>query len=407
MAAILAQMSQKFAVLFAVSFYLVTRYLLRIHIVIYIILNTSYMDIIVCGGSITMVLANKWVLRVVDSAPLFFLWIQIVIAVVLMTVCQYFNLIHFTKPSAAGSMQFMPALNINKSRRLWRLIAVNVIGLTFNTYCLAYIDASIYQVARSLILPLTVIMQFVILNEKSSPSIIVSCAIVCSGFLVGLFMDSHDNGVNSSQSATSVIDLRGILFGVLSSFTTAYHSIVIKRSLDVCEGNTLELVWYNNALSAIALLPLIVLTGEVNGFSYWLYDSYNDSHAMFVFLVGSLLTGFFGFLINLAGFLQIKITSPVTHMISSAVRGVLQTILAVWFFHDILTTSRVTGIVLILLGSSLYTWFKASASHQHSQHQHQTATNSTNANGYTAYSHSAPASTVSSPTGELKRAIPI
>jgi GDP-fucose transporter C1 len=46
-------------------------------------------------------------------------------------------------------------------------------------------------------------------------------------------------------------------------------------------------------------------------------------------------------------------------MISSAVRGVLQTIMAVWLFSELLTAPRVLGIILILLGSSLYTWFKS------------------------------------------------
>ena len=68
----------------------------------------------------------------------------------------------------------------------------------------------------------------------------------------------------------------------------------------------------------------------------------------------------FGFLISLASFLSIKVTSPVTHsesdfprvspsgrlrarahvltsVISSAARGVLQTMLAVYFFGDVLS----------------------------------------------------------------------
>jgi GDP-fucose transporter C1 len=43
-----------------------------------------------------------------------------------------------------------------------------------------------------------------------------------------------------------------------------------------------------------------------------------------------------GFLICLAGFLSIKVTSPVTHMFSAAVRSVLQTLIGVWLFHDVI-----------------------------------------------------------------------
>jgi hypothetical protein len=38
---------------------------------------------------------------------------------------------------------------------------------------------------------------------------------------------------------------------------------------------------------------------------------------MRVFIWGSLVTGFFGFLLCIAGLLSIKVTSPVTHMFSS------------------------------------------------------------------------------------------
>ncbi|CAG8637450.1 12788_t:CDS:1, partial [Cetraspora pellucida] len=54
----------------------------------------------------------------------------------------------------------------------------------------------------------------------------------------------------------------------------------------------------------------------------------------------------------------IKVTSPVTHMISSAFRGVVQTILGALLFAEILTSGRVAGIFIILSGSCLYTWSK-------------------------------------------------
>lgn len=47
--------------------------------------------------------------------------------------------------------------------------------------------------------------------------------------------------------------------------------------------------------------------------------------------------GVFGFLICIAGFVSIKVTSPVTHMISAAVRGVIQTFLGYELFGDVIT----------------------------------------------------------------------
>jgi len=107
------------------------------------------------------------------------------------------------------------------------------------------------------------------------------------------------------------------------------------------------------------------------------------------------MQGVFGFLISLASFLSIKVTSPVTHsmsplispsdpaltpwmiVISSAARGVLQTMLAVYIFGDIMSQwvlvvhrhenlrltiswrGRVISIFLIIAGSVLYVYAKS------------------------------------------------
>ena len=71
------------------------------------------------------------------------------------------------------------------------------------------------------------------------------------GFFVGVFLDG---------TQVSVI---GVTFGVMSSAITAVHSVVIKRSLDVVKGSALHLSWYTNLYSAIALVPVVIIAGEV------------------------------------------------------------------------------------------------------------------------------------------------
>ena len=39
---------------------------------------------------------------------------------------------------------------------------------------------------------------------------------------------------------------------------------------------------------------------------------------------------------SIASLLSIKVTSPITHMVSSAVRGVAASLLGKWLFHDII-----------------------------------------------------------------------
>ncbi|RIA96487.1 triose-phosphate transporter family-domain-containing protein [Glomus cerebriforme] len=303
-------------VIFSVSFYIVT--------------------------ALIMVFVNKWVLNNV-SLPFTLLWFQVIVAVILLHFSSIFNILQ------------LPTIEKEKCAGLLPLIVINVLGLSFNTVCLQYVDASFYQVARALVLPFTVMFSFVFLNQKSSYKILLACLVVCIGFFVG---------VSSERLTISVV---GIIFGICSSISTALHAIVIKKSLDVVKGNTMDLVYYNNFMSAIAFLPLIFLFGEHNQLSeLFIQDTTSKQYSMQAktFLVGILVTGLFGFLINIAGFLQIKVTSPVTHMISSAFRGVVQTILGYLLFDDLLTTGRVGGIFLILLGSCFYTWIKDQESKQ-------------------------------------------
>ena len=90
---------------------------------------------------------------------------------------------------------------------------------------------------------------------------------------------------------------------------------------------------------------------------------------------------------SIASLLSIKVTSPITHMVSSAVRGVAGALLGAWLFSDILSSyvlnfssilsptqtsinsGRMSSIAIILMGSIYYTWIK----HQESQQAAQSA----------------------------------
>ncbi|KAJ3396803.1 hypothetical protein HDU80_009837 [Chytriomyces hyalinus] len=288
--------------------------------------------------AIVMVLVNKAVLNTV-ALPLTFLWVQLLVAVLLLSASSYFGVLQ------------CPTFTSSTCRSLAPLIVINVIGLTLNTFCLQHVDASFFQVARSLVLPFTVLMSWIFLGQKSSAWVLTSCAAVFTGFIVGTLMEDEE----------IVVSKIGIVFGIASSLTTAGHSIVIKHSYAVVRGNTLDLVYYNNVMSVVVLTPVVLMSGEMEMMLDLLVkknkvgavDSGDQLRAL---VFGGLVTGVFGFLINIAGFFQIKVTSPVTHMISSAFRGVLQTLLAVAFFHDILTSSRIMSIAIILFGSCLYAW---------------------------------------------------
>lgn len=283
-------------------------------------------------SSITMIMVNKAVLNQ-TGLPLFFLWGQLVLAVVFLRLA-----------SLAGFLR-LPPVTMALLFSVAPLIAINVIGLILNTLCLQNIDAVMYQVARSLILPMTVTMSPFLQRQRVSASVLGCCILISFGFMIGVFGER-----------TFTVSPSGIIFGVLSSFTTALHSFIIKSSFQSVKHNgAFDLVYYNNLFSAILLAPILVLeVGQLQSFV-----SVGGWPAMRVFLFGTTIAGATGLLINLAGFLQIKVTSPVTHTVSSAARGVLQTLAARAILGEAITIARSIGIVVTLVGSCAYSIIKS------------------------------------------------
>jgi len=291
-------------------------------------------------AALSMVMANKWVLNTTE-APLFFLLFQLLVAILL-----------FLGAHAVGSIQIPLVLDPEVCKGLIPMVALNVIGLSASNYTLKYVDASFYQVARGLVLPFTVCTSYIVLHARPSLRILFSCSIVTLGFFIGVFLDAIP------------MSLMGVSFGVASSAITALHSVVIKKALDIVKGSALNLSWYTNLLSAVVLVPLIVVMGELPEVTKLFAQSDAQLGKLSTFLWGSLITGVLGFLMSLASLLSIKVTSPITHMVSSAVRGVAGAVLGVLIFGDILSTGRTSSIAIILGGSIYYTWIKHVESQQ-------------------------------------------
>ncbi|KIO11267.1 hypothetical protein M404DRAFT_839224 [Pisolithus tinctorius Marx 270] len=282
---------------------------------------------------------NKWVLQT-TTVPLFFLFTQLVIAVVL-----------FLASHAVGLVQIPLYIDGQLIRGLAATVGLNVVGLS--NFTLKYVDASFYQVARGLLLPFTVATSYLFLHSRPSLRILLSCSVVTLGFFIGVFLDAIP------------ISSLGLAFGVTSSAITAVHSVVIKKSLEVVHGSAMHLSWYTNLFSAVLMIPLVILAGELPGITELFFG---ETVAVFpadgglsplsTFIWGSLITGSFGFLMSVASVLSIKVTSPITHMISSAVRGVAASLLGMWLFNELLSGGRISSIAVILAGSIYYTWVK-------------------------------------------------
>jgi len=293
------------------------------------------------SSALVMVFVNKAVLNSSPELPLLFLLLQLMLAVILLHLA-----------ALVSERVEIPKLEVETAKKLTPVVLVNVIGLVFNTLCLRDVEASFFQIARGLVLPLTIIVSSLHTHTTPTSRTTFAAVIVTIGFLLGV-APSSAVPVNVAPSILS------LFYGVLSSLFIALHAVLIKMSLSHCNNSTIQLAYWTNIGSVGFLAPFILVNGELTKLRTLMDTPAWNGH---IFLWGSLITGVFGFLLCVAGLLSIKVTSPITHMFSSAGRSVLQTILGVWLFNDILTTNRASSISVILLGTMYYTWVRSKES---------------------------------------------
>lgn len=161
-----------------------------------------------------------------------------------------------------------------------------------------------------MVLPLTIFASAVDTRVIPSTRILAAAAVVSLGFILGV----APNPLAPLKSAPSLLSL---VYGLLSSVFIAVHAVLIKKSLPYCNNSTIQLAWWTNVGSAMFLFPFVIFHSEVPLLLRKIGDTEWNG---IVFVWGCLVTGFFGFLLCIAGLLSIKVTSPITHMFSSVRR---------------------------------------------------------------------------------------
>ncbi|ESK89225.1 hypothetical protein Moror_5173 [Moniliophthora roreri MCA 2997] len=285
-----------------------------------------------------MVFVNKMVLNAAPNLTVLFMFFQSATTVLLLIATSFIT-----------TWVQIPTFDIAIARKLSPLIIVDSAGFVFNALCLRDVEAAFYQIARGMVLPLTILV--VALNSGSRPSLaVVGCAsVVTLGFFLGVSFPQD-------LPAKAVPTPMALFYGFLSSLSIALHAVLVKSSLPHVNGNSTMLSFWSNLGSAVLLGGLATLKGEV--FEFYVMTGRSDWDWT-TFAWGNLVTGVFGFLISVAGILSVKVTSPVTHMFSSAARSVLQVALGVKIFGDVFTTQRAASVLTILTGTLLYTYVKS------------------------------------------------
>ncbi|KXN70735.1 TPT-domain-containing protein [Conidiobolus coronatus NRRL 28638] len=235
-------------------------------------------------------------------------------------------------------------LSIAKKVAPLTLIYVGMIGLS--NYCLTYSDITYYQVAKSLTIIFTIFFTYLILNKSHSGPVILTCIIIIIGYILG----------NLKKNEFS---LGALVSGLVSSIFTALYGIYIKKTLKHLNDDEWTLLIYNTTIAIFILFPICLITGEF--YTAWTkYQLLSD----FGFWMLMIIAGVAGFLINIAVFLAVKLTSPLTFTVAGTAKAGIQAALAPLIFSEKVSFMEGLGITIVLAGSSFYSYIKYKESNQ-------------------------------------------
>jgi len=210
--------------------------------------------------------------------------------------------------------------------------------LSFNNLCLKHVGVAFFQVARSMTLIFTVILTFVILKKSASYRVIGACVVVAIGFVIGVDQEGLVGGLT----------LEGISYGVVTSAFVALNGIFTKKCLPIVDHDSAQLTLYNNINATFVLLPFVIFSNQFHNIA----SSDNIHSATFWSFL--LATGVLGFAIAWISAVQIDVTSPITHHISANTKSILQTLIAVLYYHTVRPIAWWMSVVMVAVGAAIY-----------------------------------------------------
>jgi GDP-fucose transporter C1 len=129
------------------------------------------------------------------------------------------------------------------------------------------------------------------------------------------------------------------------------YAIIVKKVMILLDNNEYLLIEYNTPIAIIALAPLVWYSGE--------FDIIVNGRTLH-FWIMQVLAGVVGFVINIAIFLNIKYTTPLTHNLSGTVKACVQMMLAFVIFpeSETMTWMKFIGVVMVIGFAAFYAWVR-------------------------------------------------
>ena len=292
-------------------------------------------------NSIGMIFLNKFLFssKALNlNAPLFVTWFQAIVTVLFCWTAGL--LIGDSIPMLGSFPRLTPNLELASTCLLLSLLTAA--SIIFKNLTLTLIEIAFYNVSLALGTIFTVFFSWLILKQRISLLVVLTCIVIVVGFIMGV----------EQEAQLTNVPVLGLFFALMSSIIGPLSQIQLKKTLPLVNGNLWVLTFYNNFNGLFIYPVLLMLSGEYKH----VLEFEQLGNPQFWLLMT--LSGFLGVSLSFAISLQMSYTTPISANISGVSKNCIQTVLAVTAFSQNKTVIWWLGNSAVLGGSGAYTFFR-------------------------------------------------
>ncbi|RWS17301.1 solute carrier family 35 member E3-like protein [Dinothrombium tinctorium] len=207
--------------------------------------------------------------------------------------------------------------------------------VVFTNLSLLYNTVGIYQVYKTLTMPLIVIIQYYVYDENVSRKVKLCLVPIISGVFLASYYDLKFSKL-------------GLMYALLGVVITSIYQIWVGKRQNELKITSAQLLLYQAPLSAFWLLlfiPFVEPPFEILFNNQWSFQDFT-----FVFI-----SGLIALFINITIFVIIGNTSPITYNVFGQLKFALTIVCGYVLFKDDVYALQLLGILLTFFGVAFYT----------------------------------------------------
>jgi len=285
-----------------------------------------------CFCSVSMVLVNKSLAssynkKINGALNVLLVVFQAVTAVVAVDICKRMKMVDYPSFSMATARQWAPV-------NIWfcLMLFTGMASLMYNSVPMVTVFKNITNI-------ITTFADYHFFGSSVDKLVLLSFGIMLLGALLA-------SGSSLEMNPT------GVFWMTFNCFSTSGYIVNMKFATRNVKLSKFGMVFYNNVLCAVFLIPVTIINGEMS-----LFLNTEAIHTLDYF-AKNVFAGFVGFFLNFASLNCVANTSPTTYATVGSLNKIPITFLGYFIFKDNISADTWCFIAFSMCGGFLYSYAK-------------------------------------------------